>query len=62
MSFSAEKQLAAITMLDAYAASNRAYYYDSSDSNLRAMHACKDAIERMLEPYYRQPDTHKEIT
>lgn len=58
MSDRKNRQLAALTMLDAYGQACRAYYLDDSARNLAAYHACRDAVLGMLESYYMGPAAH----
>lgn len=57
MSHNTNKLLAATIMLDAFGHANRAYYLDSTPTNLAALQACRTAVERMLEPYYMEEET-----
>ena len=52
MSYEKDKQLAALTMLEAYGQTCRAYYLDANEANLIAFRACQDAMKKMLEPYF----------
>lgn len=54
MSHNINKQRAAMSILDAFATSYRAYYLDDTPMNLAALQACRNAIEEMLKPYYME--------
>lgn len=47
-----EKHLAARGMLEAFGLAREAYYNDASGLNMAAYHACRSAVEGMLESYY----------
>jgi len=52
ISYIEKKHLATIEALEAYGSAIRAYYHDPSEPNRMAYQACKNALEKMLEPYY----------
>ena len=56
MRYEKNKQLAAVTMLEAYGQTCRAYYLDPSNANLAAHQACRAAMEKMLELYFMGND------
>lgn len=55
------KHLGSLTMTAALIASTRAYFYDSTDLNMKAMQACEAALQEMLKPYYLKETTHGEV-
>jgi len=52
MSYIKEKHLATIKALEAYGSAIQVYYYDPTDLSRLALQACRNTLEKMLEPYY----------